>query len=214
MTGDELNELVINGKNLDKNGIKISNDKNLKIAAMDEFMKKASEWQARDAINLTENGKSLHEIRSVVIDKFMESKKNDFQWFGGGAAGMVAANGISSGGLEEVLLNGYSSKNSDKSIMSASANALKIVYDQIPKMNNQTIESTLRSFMSINNDSSKYGEIKAEQGTEIHNALISIKRHHKEAFDKVNSELLAEAQKKNPSITSIDWDLKNIKKKA
>ncbi len=214
MTGDELNELVINGKNLDKNGIKISNDKNLKIAAMDEFMKKASEWQARDAINLTENGKSLHEIRSVVIDKFMESKKNDFQWFGGGAAGMVAANGISSGGLEEVLLNGYSSKNSDKSIMSASANALKIVYDQIPKMNNQTIESTLRSFMSINNDSSKYGEIKAEQGTEIHNALVSIKRHHKEAFDKVNSELLAEAQKKNPSITSIDWDLKNIKKKA
>ena len=214
MTGDELNELVINGKNLDKNGIKISNDKNLKIAAMDEFMKKASEWQARDAINLTENGKSLHEIRSVVIDKFMESKKNDFQWFGGGAAGMVAANGISSGGLEEVLLNGYSSKNSDKSIMSASANALKIVYDQIPKMNSQTIESTLRSFMSINNDSSKYGEIKAEQGTEIHNALVSIRRHHKEAFDKVNSELLAEAQKKNPSITSIDWDLKNIKKKA
>ena len=68
--------------------------------------------------------------------------------------------------------------------------------------------------MSINNDSSKYGEIKAEQGTEIHNALASIKRHHKEAFDRVNSELLAEAQKKNPSITSIDWDLKNIKKKA
>ena len=214
LTGDELNELVINGKNLDKNGIKISNDKNLKIAAMDEFMKKASEWQARDAVNLTENGKSLHEIRSVVIDKFMESKKNDFQWFGGGAAGMVAANGISSGGLEEVLLNGYSSKNSDKSIMSASANALKIVYDQIPKMNNQTIESTLRSFMSINNDSSKYGEIKAEQGTEIHNALVSIRRHHKEAFERVNSELLAEAQKKNPSIKSIDWDLKNIKKKA
>ena len=214
LTGDELNELVINGKNLDKNGIKISNDKNLKIAAMDEFMKKASEWQARDAVNLTENGKSLHEIRSVVIDKFMESKKADFQWVGGGAAGGIAANGIGSGGLEEIMLNGYSSKNSDKSIMSASANALKIVYDQIPKMNNQTIESTLRSFMSINNDSSKYGEIKAEQGTEIHNALVSIRRHHKEAFDKVNSELLAEAQKKNPSITSIDWDLKNIKKKA
>ena len=214
LTGDELNELVINGKNLDKNGIKISNDKNLKIAAMDEFMKKASEWQARDAVNLTENGKSLHEIRSVVIDKFMESKKADFQWVGGGAAGGIAANGIGSGGLEEIMLNGYSSKNSDKSIMSASANALKIVYDQIPKMNNQTIESTLRSFMSINNDSSKYGEIKAEQGTEIHNALVSIRRHHKEAFDKVNSELLAEAQKKNPSIKSIDWDLKNIKKKA
>ena len=214
LTGDELNELVINGKNLDKNGIKISNDKNLKIAAMDEFMKKASEWQARDAVNLTENGKSLHEIRSVVIDKFMESKKADFQWVGGGAAGGIAANGIGSGGLEEIMLNGYSSKNSDKSIMSASANALKIVYDQIPKMNNQTIESTLRSFMSINNDSSKYGEIKAEQGTEIHNALVSIRRHHKEAFDKVNSELLAESQKKNPSIKSIDWDLKNIKKKA
>ena len=214
LTGDELNELVINGKNLDKNGIKISNDKNLKIAAMDEFMKKASEWQARDAVNLTENGKSLHEIRSVVIDKFMESKKADFQWVGGGAAGGIAANGIGSGGLEEIMLNGYSSKNSDKSIMSASANALKIVYDQIPKMNNQTIESTLRSFMSINNDSSKYGEIKAEQGTEIHNALVSIRRHHKEAFERVNSELLAEAQKKNPSIKSIDWDLKNIKKKA
>ena len=214
LTGDELNELVINGKNLDKNGIKISNDKNLKIAAMDEFMKKASEWQARDAVNLTENGKSLHEIRSVVIDKFMESKKADFQWVGGGAAGGIAANGIGSGGLEEIMLNGYSSKNSDKSIMSASANALKIVYDQIPKMNNQTIESTLRSFMSINNDSSKYGEIKAEQGTEIHNALVSIRRHHKEAFERVNSELLAESQKKNPSIKSIDWDLKNIKKKA
>ena len=214
MTGNELNELVINGRNLDKNGIKISNDKNLKIAAMDEFMKKASEAQAMNAVNLTKSGESLYDIRSTVIEKFMDSKKGDFQWVGGGAAGEIAAKGIGSGGLEQIMFNGYSSKNSDRSIMSASANALKIVYDQIPNMNERTIESTLRSFMSINNDSSKYGEIKAEQGSEIHNAVQNIMTHHRKVFEKVNAELLAEAQKKNPNITSIDWDLKNIKKKA
>lgn len=215
LTGDELARIVLNGEDLNKNGIKISNDKNLRIAAMDEFMKKASEDQAAQALNMTESGKALHNISSVVTDKFMDNKKTDFQWIGGGAAGNIAAAGMTPGSsVASIMLGGYENKHSDKSIISASANALKMVYEQIPQMNQKTIESTLRSFMSINNDSSKYGEIKAEQGTEIHNALVSIKRYHKEAFDKVNSELLAEAQKKNPSITSIDWDLKNIKKKA
>ena len=71
--------------------------------------------------------------------------------------------------------------------------------EAIQKWDDHTVIATLKSFQSINADSSKYGRINAVQGNEIFEAVKNIKTHHNSIYKKLFS--------------SGDIDLNNIKTK-
>ena len=188
-------------KTFTKNGVSFDINESLRAAASEGVINSMSMAEAQQLLENTAKGEYLHANRGSLMDAFAKSKKPDNPFIGGGFVGSTYVDGKTSGDFLKEIDAQYIKKVSDENIIKANDEALKMVFRQeaIQKWDDHTVIATLKSFQSINADSSKYGRINAVQGNEIFEAVKNIKTHHNSIYKKLFS--------------SGDIDLNNIKTK-
>ena len=189
------------GEKITKDGIEFEVTKNLRAATAEKFMGTTDMTKAIAALEKTDSAGELHANRADLVEAFKKSgKKDDLQFIGGAMLEKTSVDGASVGDILKNVSAQYVKNVSDERIIKASDEALQIVWSpaNISSMNISTVEATLKSIKSIDNEPDKFGKITATQGTEIYNALKEFEKSHKTTYD---------------SILGSSWSPTNIKKK-
>ncbi|MDO4902583.1 MAG: hypothetical protein Q4A21_03485 [bacterium] len=117
------------GEDIEKNGIKLKVNDNLRKAAAERFMQTADISDIIHTLGKTTDGGELSSVRASLVEAFKKNKKDDVQFMGAGFLDELALSGKSEAEIMKHIATKFSTEFSSEKASKMADSAMKLLFN-------------------------------------------------------------------------------------